>query len=64
MPEFIIKQLPYDLSQHAGLALIGTPESLQRLRGNGKGAVKHAKTTPARAKNQRRSGSTDRNSTT
>lgn len=23
MPEFIIKQLPYDLSQHAGLALIG-----------------------------------------
>jgi len=23
MPDFIIKQLPYDLSQHAGLALIG-----------------------------------------
>jgi len=23
MPDFVIKQLPYDLSQHAGLALIG-----------------------------------------
>lgn len=39
------------------------PESLQRLRENGKGAVKNAKTTPTRAANQRRSSPTDWNST-